>query len=103
VVSQIINNNHILNFSIFHHLFKNFLIKILIFIHSYFSISPTNIITINKCSLNCIIFIHMFKTDSLTNRWFIMDSLTTITIPTSTHLIKKWTVNFIHLGSIDFC
>lgn len=59
VLSQIVDNNHILNLSIFHHLLENLLIKIFIFGHCFICIFPCHIMAFNKRSLDCIIFIHM--------------------------------------------
>lgn len=101
MITKVINNNHILNFSVFHHLFENFLIKIFAFCHSSIGISSGHIISINESCFNSIVLIHVLKTNSLTDRGLIMYSLATIPIPTSSHLIEKWTVNFIHFSPID--
>lgn len=56
----------------------------------------------NKGCLDWTVFIHMLKQDSLTDWWFIMDSLTTITVSTGSDFIKEWTVDLIHLCTINF-
>jgi hypothetical protein len=43
----------------------------------------------------------MFETDSLTNGWFVVDSLATVAVPTSTHFIEEWAVDFVHFGPVD--
>lgn len=59
MITKVINNNHILNFSIFHHLLENFFIKILAFCHSSIGISSGHIIPINESCLNSIVLIHV--------------------------------------------
>ena len=65
MITKIVHYYHIFNFSIFHHFFENLFIKLFIFCHSCISVCPAYIISINECSLNCIVFIHMFETDCL--------------------------------------
>lgn len=102
VISQIINNNHILDFTILHHLFENIFIKILAFGHSGIRICSTHIVSINKSSLHSIVLIHVLQTDSLTNWRFVMNSLTAVTVPAGPHFIEKRAIHLIHFGTIDF-
>lgn len=60
MISQVINHNHILNFTILHHLSKNLFKEIFIFSHCCICILSTHIVSINQCCLNRVVFIHVF-------------------------------------------
>lgn len=101
MVAQVVDNNHILNFAIFHHLIKDFLVEVLALSHSSIGISPADIVSINKRSLNCIVFVHVPQAYGLADRWLIMDTFAAVSVTTCTHFVEKWTIYFVHLCAVD--
>ena len=101
MISEVIHNNHIFDLSVFHHLFKNFLVEILTLGHCFIGILPAHIVAVDQRSFYCIVFIHVLETDSLAYGRFIVNSLATIPVPASAHFVEKWTVDFVHLCTVD--
>lgn len=103
MIAQIIDHNHILNITIFHHLFEDFLIKVFVFYKCIFCIRLIDYtVTINQGNLYCIIFIHMFEADRFRNRRFVMNSLAAVTIPACTHFVEERAIDFVHFSPINF-
>lgn len=101
MITKIINHNHIFNFAILHHFLKDFLVEPLILGHGCLGISPADIISINECSFDCVVLIHMFETDCFGQRRLVMNSLATVPVPACTHLVEEGTIHLIHLGPVD--
>lgn len=102
VVAKVVHNDHVLYFTILHHLFEDLFVKVLVFHNCSLGVISTHYVAVDKGNLDWVVFVHVFQTDSLTNGGFIMDSLAAVTITASSHLIEKGTVHFVHFCSIDF-
>jgi hypothetical protein len=56
---------------------------------------------INKSSFDCIVFVHMLKADGLADRRFVMNSLAAVSVAACPDFVEEWTVDFVHLCSVD--
>lgn len=102
VITKVINDNHILNLPILHHLVKNFLIEVLAFGHGSIGISAAHVIAVDQGGLDCIVLVHVLEAYGLADGRLVVDSLAAVAVPACAHLVEKWTIYLVHLCAVDF-
>lgn len=92
MVTDIISHNHLLKLAKLAHLHENFLIKALEVFDSLNKVLFGDITTVSESNSCVRILIHVFETHRLRERWLIMDTGASVTVPACTNFEIEWTV-----------